>query len=178
MNQIQNLKAQDVTILLKVISLENRSVNWNTILLSRELLISQSEISEGLERCRFARLIDERKKHVHRQSVFEFVIYGVRFAFPVQPGPVTSGIPTAHSAKPLAEHFKSTEQYVWEDWEGTARGESIKPLYKTMSKAALLDGLFYELLALVDSIRIGRTREKQMAEKELKKRILNIEHDN
>ncbi|MDD2236941.1 MAG: hypothetical protein PHG65_07015, partial [Kiritimatiellae bacterium] len=65
--------------------------------------------------------------------------------------------------------------YVWPDVDGTVRGFELPPLYKSVPKAAKQDFLLYELLALVDALRIGRAREKSMAMKELKKRIFPTE---
>ena len=54
------------------------------------------------------------------------------------------------------------------------RGQSIVPLYPNAVKAAKEDMLLYELLALTDAIRIGSTREYDIAVKELRKRIKQI----
>jgi hypothetical protein len=53
--------------------------------------------------------------------------------------------------------------------EGKSRGIALAPLYKTVPIAALRDPLLYEKLALVDALRDGRTRERKLAEEELKK---------
>jgi hypothetical protein len=37
------------------------------------------------------------------------------------------------------------------------------------------DSLFYELLCLVDSLRVGKVREQELAAVELKKRLAKIE---
>ena len=42
-------------------------------------------------------------------------------------------------------------------------------------EASLKDKELYELLTLVDAIRVGRIREKEIAKKELEKRILNAQ---
>jgi len=60
---------------------------------------------------------------------------------------------------------------VWPYSEGTAKGVSFEPLYKTVPFAALHDQLLYECLALVDALRDGRVREKQIAERELRSRL-------
>ena len=52
------------------------------------------------------------------------------------------------------------------------RGNSIVPLYKTVVNAVQVDSKLHELLALVDAIRLGRAREKEIAVEELRKRIL------
>jgi hypothetical protein len=47
----------------------------------------------------------------------------------------------------------------------------IEPLYPTVPQAAKKDKEFYCLVALVDAIRVGRSREYRLATNELKKRI-------
>ena len=51
------------------------------------------------------------------------------------------------------------------------RGASFSPLYKLAPGAAERDSKLYELLALVDGIRGGRAREREIAIKELKQRL-------
>ena len=65
------------------------------------------------------------------------------------------------------------EEYppVWFDAEGDIQGYEVSPLYKFVPPAVKLDKGFYELLALIDAIRIGRAREKQLAIQELTKRL-------
>jgi hypothetical protein len=43
-------------------------------------------------------------------------------------------------------------------------------------KAALRDTYLYEVLALIDAIRDGRSRERQIAEEELKLRLESPRH--
>ena len=62
---------------------------------------------------------------------------------------------------------------MWPYAKGIDRGQSIEPLYNTVVEASLKDRDLYELLTMVDAIRVGRVREKEIAKKELKKRILN-----
>jgi hypothetical protein len=63
--------------------------------------------------------------------------------------------------------------FVWPWAKGNVRGHSIIPLYSSVPEAARQDDKLYELLALVDALRIGRAREKNLAINELKKRILH-----
>ena len=51
------------------------------------------------------------------------------------------------------------------------RGVEFSPLYKNVPAAAQRDPKLYELLALVDAIRDGRTRERELAIRELTIRI-------
>ena len=81
-------------------------------------------------------------------------------------------MPTAHSAPPLSKRILANgEALVWPDPEGTLRGQSIRPLYATVPSAARNDQKLYELLALVDAIRVGKARERKLAEEELGKRL-------
>jgi len=166
---VQQLKPQDVLLLLKIISENNPS--WQQKPMAEALGLSQSEVSESVGRSKFARLLDPNGKIVFTSGLMEFLQYGLRYVFPVQPGSVVRGIPTAHSAPPLNEKITSNEKYVWPFGKGNIRGHSILPLYPSVPQAALKDAKFYELLALVDTLRVGRAREIKLAVDELEKRF-------
>jgi hypothetical protein len=51
------------------------------------------------------------------------------------------------------------------------RGYEFSPLYRSVPKAALKDQAIYELLTLVDAIRDGRARERELAIKLLSERL-------
>jgi DNA-binding transcriptional ArsR family regulator len=166
-----NLKPQDVVILLKIIALGDKS--WFHHTLAQDLGMSQSEVSQSLNRSKYAGLIDDSRKKVNKIAFTEFLIHGVAYAFPQQPGALVRGVLTAHAAEPLNKIINATEKYVWPYAKGLERGQSIEPLYSTIVEATLNDKDLYELLTMVDAIRVGRAREKEIAKKELEKRILN-----
>jgi len=141
------------------------------IALARDLALSQSEISKSMARSRYAGLLFGKENQVMRQGLIDFIQYGVRYAFPTQPGPVVRGVPTAHSAQPLADHIKSDEPYVWPSAYGAVRGHGIAPLYPNVVDAVANDPQLHEALALIDALRVGRARERNIAVEELKKRI-------
>jgi hypothetical protein len=85
------------------------------------------------------------------------------------------GIATAHSAAPLNAIIISEEHYVWPSGRGNLRGQTILPLYPSVVEAVKNDEKLYELLALVDTLRVGRAREKEIAVQELKKRLIDGE---
>lgn len=167
--QNQQMKPQDVLILLKIVS-EN-TTNWNQKPMAEALGLSQSEVSEAVGRSKYAGLLAPNGKTVMRMALMEFLQYGLRYVFPIQPGAVVRGVPTSHSASPLKEEIQSSEAYVWPYGKGTVRGHSILPLYPSVPEAALKDDKLHELLALVDALRVGRARERELAVKELKKRL-------
>lgn len=172
MKKHNGMRPQDIVVLIKIISIQQP--NWRNIDIANSILISASEVSEALNRCKIAGLIDSKKKKVNINSFLEFLIYGLKYVFPVQPGSIVKGIPTAHSASPIKEHISTgNDIYVWPYIKGGSRGQAIEPLYKNLPKAVENDVLFYELLSIIDTIRVGRVREIEIAIEELKKRLKN-----
>ncbi|MBN2610925.1 MAG: hypothetical protein JXB00_05170 [Bacteroidales bacterium] len=170
MKKHNGMRPQDVFVLLKIISMKNS--NWLNIDVARALKLSPSEVSEAINRSIIAKLIDGKKRIVHINSFKEFLIYGLKYVFPVIPGSIVRGIPTAHSAPPISEYISSgDEKYVWPYARGSQRGQAIEPLYKTVPEAVRDDKLFYELLVITDTFRVGRAREIKIAIEELNKRL-------
>jgi hypothetical protein len=170
MNPITHqMKPQDIVILLKIIALNSDS--WQQKPLALSLKMSQSEISQSVARSQYAGLLSGNGKQVMRNALMDFLQHGIAFVFPQKPGAVVRGMPTAHSALPLNTRIVSDEHYVWPAASGNVRGHGIVPLYPSVPDAAKQDALLYELLALVDALRVGKAREKQIALEELKRRI-------
>jgi hypothetical protein len=103
----------------------------------------------------------------------EFLIHGVKYAFPAQHGEPTRGVPTSYAALPLRQVIAPSNDPapVWPFAEGTERGTAFEPLYKMAPKAALRDPVLYEYLALVDALRDGRARERRLAEEMMAQRL-------
>ncbi|WP_310378205.1 hypothetical protein [Flavobacterium sp.] len=166
-----NMKPQDILVLLKIIALDSKE--WQQLILAQELNMSQSEISQSLQRSKYAQLLDFSGKKVNKIAFYDFLIHGMSYVFPQRPAAVVRGIATAHSAAPINEMIQATEVYVWPYAKGNIRGQAIIPLYNSAVDASLKDATLYELLAMVDVLRVGSTREKEMVKLELKKRILD-----
>jgi hypothetical protein len=166
-----SMKPQDILVLLKIIASDNQE--WQQLGLAQDLHMSQSEISQSLQRSKYAQLLDFSGKKVNRIAFLEFLIHGLCYVFPQKPAAIVRGIATAHSAPPLNEIINTTEVYVWPYAKGNTRGQAVLPLYSSSIEASLKDAALYQLLAMVDILRVGSTREKEIAKLELKKRILN-----
>lgn len=167
----QVMSPQDIVVLLKITTYGNHG--WFQDQLAKDLQISQSEISKSLVRSKFAGLVDPSGKKVFKTALLEFLHYGIKYVFPERPGALVRGIPTAHSAMPLSAIIVSEEHYVWPSGKGKTRGQSITPLYPSVVDAVQNDKKLHELLSLVDALRVGKAREKEIAIKELETRILN-----
>lgn len=169
MKSHNGMRPQDIVILLKI--LVNPEPDWQYRDLASALYLSVSEISESLSRSHLAGLVDESRRRIHRQSLMEFIEYGLHYVFPQAPGTMVTGIPTAHSQAYFSALFSAELNYVWPDDNGEIRGLSITPLYKGATKAVRKDEQLYILLAAIDIIRVGRTRELKEALIVLRKTI-------
>ena len=122
------------------------------------------------------RLIDAglltHQREVRRRDLRDLLLHGVRYVYYVKPGEPTRGVPTAFATSPLDKIVSAGDSIpVWPDPEGSARGYAVEPLDERVPEAARRDPGLYELLALVDAIRIGRPREHALAAQELSLRL-------
>ena len=160
-------------MLLKICLLERPKILSKT--LADELFLPPGEISKSLNRCKESGLLywSDLEKRVNRSALLDFLAYGMRHVFPPKRGPLVRGVATATAVEPLKSHFldDGDPPPVWPYPEGAIRGLSFSPLYKNAPKAALLDSSLYELLALCDAIRSGRTRERGLAVELLRKAL-------
>jgi len=101
---------------------------------------------------------------VNRAAVIELVQHGVRYVFVPERGRMVRGMVTGAGAPVLRGVLQgAVTTSVWPDPTGETRGESFSPLYPSAVVAARTDPLLYGLLALVDAIRGGSAREREVA---------------
>ena len=167
------MQGQDIAIVLKLALQSESQVQSKS--LADSLFISPSEVSKALKRCAQAGLLymSGTEKRVNRSGLLEFLTHGLKYAFPAVRGSLVRGLPTAAAAEPLKSRLleDTDPPAVWPFAGGKSRGISIAPLYAGAPKAALLDPRLYSVLALVDAIRSGRTRERNLAVELLKKEL-------
>jgi len=163
-------KAQDIVVALKL-CLEGARRSYAE--LGHELRMSASEVHAAVRRLGEARLVDPETREIRREALRNFLIHGVPHAFPASPKEVTRGMPTAWAAPVLSDKISASEQIppVWPDPDGNVQGAAVQPLYGSVPGAARRDPALYDLLALVDALRIGRARERNLAEKEITQRL-------
>ncbi|MCB4756255.1 MAG: hypothetical protein LHV69_04370 [Elusimicrobia bacterium] len=165
------MKPQDVIVMLKLhLWKEGR---WTIATIAKSIGLSDSETHAAIRRSLDAGIYDPLLERPRRDALEEFILHGVKYAFPAQVGPQVRGMPTAHSAPPLAGPIISDEKdrHVWPYSQGKVLGFSVTPLYSSAPVAASNDQALYEMLALIDCLRIGRVREKQLAAEEITKRL-------
>ena len=166
------LKPQDIVVVLKLLGFGGRPPFSQ---IANELCLSVSEVHAAVKRAQAAHLVHgpELGDRANGKALEEFLIHGVKYAFPAHHGAMTRGLPTSYAAEPLRRYIKPGNEPlpVWPDPRGPVRGAAFEPLYRNVPEAAKRDSRIYELLALIDAIRDGRVREQKIAEKELVSRL-------
>jgi hypothetical protein len=150
-----------------------RDKAWKYSILAKDLHMSQSEVHSAIKRAELAKLFDPLTRRPIRAHLSEFIISGIRYAYPTVPGKETIGIPTAHSAAPLNKAIVAAkgDSFVWPSKGGRARGLSIEPLYPAVPAACAKDEELHKLFALVDALRVGRAREVDLAKKIIQEKL-------
>jgi len=131
--------------------------------------ISKSQISLSLNRMYDVGLAKTDRKlqipKVNTKALLEFITYGIRYVFPAREGEVTRGIATSIAAPVLKGKLMSSGQIppIWPNSKGHTKGTSIEPLHPNIFQAVQQDGRLYAMLALIDAVRIGNPRERNLA---------------
>lgn len=159
------MKPQDMLVLLKVFLWQSRK--WTQRELAESLSMNLAEVNHSLKRLAEVKLFDPHDKFVLHRSALEFILHGLPFVFPGKLGPMKSGHPTAHAVLGDEILFDENDLYVWPDKNGEKRGHSVIPLHKGAAEASKKDPQLYQLLALIDVLRVGQAREKNIAKKRL-----------
>lgn len=155
------LQPLDIVVALKYLLLDGAQHSFDE--LEKRTGISASSIHRSTNRLQDARLLTSTRR-VQRPAFQELLIHGIRYVYYVKPGEPTRGYPTAWAASPLSEDIVSSDfSPVWPHPMGTVRGYAVMPLHESATIAALKDDSLYQLLALVDAIRIGDSRERSLA---------------
>ena len=164
------IKPQDVVVLVKLL-VQPDGKHWSQNSLAFELCLSPSQINSAFKRLVIAGLMTSyqppNKPQPIIQACEEFFIHALKYIFPAKLGEIARGVPTSYSGPSLKIQIVAGNDPipVWPYGEGEERGVSLKPLYSSVpeSVSKYPDPIFYDLLTLIDAVRSGRAREKQLA---------------
>lgn len=131
--------------------------------LAETLGVSTPTAFRSVQRLERARLVLPGQRRTATVPLLRLIEHGVPFVFYPVLGPETLGVPTAHSAPPLAEEISAEDALVWPTLEGTVRGQSLEPLYDGAAALPSINPELYHALTLVDAVRVGRARERTRA---------------
>jgi DNA-binding Lrp family transcriptional regulator len=144
--------------------------------ISRRLHISLSTAHAAVKRLQSAGLVARfgGRLRVDRTGLEEFLVHGGRYAFPAQRERKKRGVPTAHAA-PVLTHDRDAdvEPVVWPSSRGSVIGAAITPLIPSAPIIAEESRELYDLLALVDALRVGTARDREAAKTLLARRLRN-----
>lgn len=183
-----SLKPQDVLLTLKLTTLPSRQIlktendtsplvfktndesSWSFSEIGNSLGLSKGEAHGSFRRALAAGFISIEKNDatVDRKRFLEFLIYGLASAFYPVRGGVGRGLPTAFWASPLDKRRRptaSTIPLVWAVPEkpGLLTGETLAPLYPTVPAIAERSVRMYQLLVLVDAVRVSSGKDLEVA---------------
>jgi hypothetical protein len=178
----ENLRPQDVLVACKIFSLGLHRGDCTYAGLGEDLGISSSTAHESVERCRSSQLLPPSGWKVSIRYLRDLLLVAVPRVFYVRRGSICEGLPTGVFASPLVGKFKCPEgalPFVWVelmtleggDATSQSRGEGIAPLYPTVPLAAREDSVVYELLALVDVMRLGNAADREIASSLVDRRL-------
>ena len=94
------LKPQDIVVALKIFGYGQTRPPFAQI--ATDLAMSQSEVHGAVKRAKAARLLHgpETFDRPNVSALEEFLIHGVKYAFPAERGGPSRGIPTSYAAPP------------------------------------------------------------------------------
>jgi len=166
------LQSVDLVVLLGL--LRHPASDWTVRSLADELRLPPATVQRALERLAVVRVFDAGRRRVNVGACEELFVHALRFVAPAVVGGETRGMPTAWAAPPLVEHLAGNDDLppVWPDPLGEVRGLEVQPLHPRMVSLAQADAEIYELLALIDGLRVGDARVRKLAARLLREWIL------
>lgn len=158
------MKPQDVAVLVHLVA--RGRVPWTYRQLALTIGISLSELSASVGRSTLAGLVHPSTRVPVRAALSEFLIHGLRYVFPAQPGAPTRGVPTGLAAPHFEGRVLASDEtlpWVWPSREGTVRGIGVEPIHPLLVSGSLADPTLYGVAALVEAQRAFGARERREA---------------
>jgi hypothetical protein len=161
------LHPSDIYVLCGVLAVEDRS--WTYRELASQIGVPHSLVQRALQRAEEAELYSSESRSVHRANMHEFLLHGLRFLAPAKLGGVVSGVPAAWAASPVSRVIRESGDLppVWPTARGRVRGQALPPLHEAAVEAVVKLPRLGEVLAIVDSLRAGDIRVRNVAAKML-----------
>ena len=139
--------------------------------LGDELGMSKSAVAYSLQRLVALNLVKDGKdgRRINRLALRDCLEHAARWIAPAKIGDFELGLPTAHAAPVLSgELTGGADPMVMPLAHGPVRGRAVPPLHPFAPRAASLDPKLHALLALIDTFRVGRARDRQVAAAQLR----------
>jgi hypothetical protein len=169
------MKKVDVYVLVSVVVSLNKRPKLEQ--LSELAGLSVSVIHRSLKQLKKSKLLVELMSgdEPNFRNIEEFLLCGFPYVFPEEKGSLVRGFATGIDGTSLKNQFAESEYpVVWAHHEGNAKGFEIEPLHKAIPELVALGKMnsgLYELLSLLDVLRIGQKREVEAAKNHIRKML-------
>jgi hypothetical protein len=165
------VKAPDIYVLSGLLANDEE---WSYRSLADRLHVAHPVVQRALARAQEADLYSSERREVHQAHFEEFATHALRFVALARLGALVPGVPAAWAAEPMASKIRSSggdPPPVWPYARGGVRGQTIEPLHSSAPEAAAEWPELEQILAILDSIRAGDPRVRQVAEDLLSKML-------
>jgi hypothetical protein len=146
---------------------------WTVRSLADELHLPPAAVQRSLARLGETPAYDAVRRRANRSATEELLMHALPFVAPARLGGPTRGVPTAWAAPVLSGHFGPVDELppVWPAPEGEVRGLAVEPVHPAVVDLAGSDPWMYEMLALLDVVRLGDARVSGIAQELLSDRL-------
>ena len=167
------MNGKDVLVLIKILSLGQRKAYQE---LAQDLGMSVGAVHQAVRKGVKSGLLSADRHEAIPHAMEEWFLYGIRYFIPLVRSSRGRGVPTGLAAPPFTEWFPEhpDDIWVWPDAEGTRRGELVEPIFTSAPYAARQDSNLYAWLVVLDVVRGGRARERNLATQWVKERLSGV----
>lgn len=167
---VGNVQSSDLLILLGILREES---DWSVRSLAHVLHLPQAAVQRSLVRLDETPAYDAARRRVSPSAVETLLRHAVPFVAPARLGAPTRGVRTAWAAPPLLDRLVAVDELppVWPAPDADARGLSVEPLHPAAVELSRSDPWMYEMLALVDGVRLGDARVRALSQELLSERL-------
>jgi hypothetical protein len=144
--------------------------------LAEKLFVDHTVVSRALKRTEEAGLYQPANRRVNPASFAELMIHAARFVAPAPLGGMTRGFNAAWAAAPMSALIRRSGDEpppVWPSALGVDRGQSLEPLHPG-AVGASADPTLGALLAIIDCLRAGDVRIRQVASSALEAALARL----
>jgi hypothetical protein len=162
------LSPTDIYVLAGVLTNEEDDLTLRE--LAEKLHVDHTLVHRALKRAENAGLYRADSKRLNRANFEELAIHALRFVAPGRLGELTRGISAAWAAPPISSIIHQSQQEpppVWPNAAGAVRGQALQPLHPAAVQAVQDEPALAQLLAILDSLRAGDVRVREVAAAEL-----------
>ena len=162
---VEALKPQDIFVASELVLHDEEQPSHAE--LATTLHMSPSTVYESLRRLRQAKLACPAKRgsKVVKGRFLEFLVHAVPTLYFPHRIEVVRGLPTAMWAPQFRDRLATDKDIVcvWPYTKGKELGEGLIPIYPTIPLACSQNLKLYQLLSTIEMLRIGKSRDKEVA---------------